>query len=123
MKSIDIISSLDQEYPGKTVVTIPEDDPKEIIIEISPSTEHPEFSIAIAFIKKSELHYHSKSVETYFVEKGTLVLHVSDEKHILEEDQSYTVYPGQYHWAEGNFTKVRVKSSPGWTPEDHFLVE
>lgn len=123
LESEKIISGLNKEFPDKDVVAIPPNRPQEIICEVEPSSLHPDHSMAIAFINKSEPHRHSKTTETYHVEEGELTLFVDDEKLILRKGDSYTVKPGQIHWAEGNFTRVKVNSSPGWSPKDHILVQ
>lgn len=111
-----------KEYPGKNIVLYPEDEPMEIICEVEPSSLHTGSSTAIAAIKKSKPHYHKLAVERYSVLKGELKLNVSNRIITLNKGDEYTVQPGELHSAEGDYTLVRVKSTPGWISEDHFLV-
>src|SRR5688500_7239142 len=106
-------------YPGKHIVALPEEDPTEIICEIDPADEHPEYGTAIAAIKASVPHYHKKATETYKVLRGDLKLFVDDQQHVLEVGDTFVIKPEQIHYAEGDFTLVEVVSRPGWTPEDH----
>ena len=77
---------------------------------------------AIAVIDRSEPHYHKKATETYKVIKGRLTVFVDSRKHELNEEDVLVVRPEQIHYAVGNETWVEVVSEPGWTPEDHILV-
>lgn len=117
-----IISQLQKEYPGKFIIQNHPTDPTEIICEIEPTSEHSDYSTAIAVIDRSIPHYHLKTTETYEIIRGQLKLTVADEEHTLKEGGSFTIHPGQRHFAEGNETWVRVTSHPGWTKEDHYLV-
>ncbi|HSH55914.1 MAG TPA: cupin domain-containing protein [Candidatus Limnocylindrales bacterium] len=123
MQLDEIINYFKQTYPDKKIVLLPEKEPKEIICEVDPSFLHPEYNHAIAAIKSSEPHYHKHTVETYKVLRGKLKLNVDGGQVELREGEEYTTTPEQIHFAEGDFTLVAVDSKPGWTPEDHFLVE
>lgn len=122
MTAKEAISYFQKEYLGKKVICLPEDNPTEILCEINPSTDHADYSVAVAAIKSSAPHYHNKSVETYEVIKGDLELNIDGETHKLSESESYTIQPGQVHYAKGDFALVKVTSHPGWTFEDHILV-
>ncbi|MBI2592904.1 MAG: cupin domain-containing protein [Candidatus Colwellbacteria bacterium] len=122
MNSEEIIAILQKEFPGKNIIQLPLDNPSEIICEVEPTANHPEISSIIAVIDESKPHYHLKSTETYFIEKGELHLFVDGRKYLLREGDTYVVEPGRVHWAEGEATRVRVNSSPGWTQEDHILI-
>lgn len=123
MSAKEIINYFQEQYPGKNVVKLPPDKPTEIICELEPSSEHPEYSIAIAAVGSSKPHYHKKTTEFYEVIRGGLTLIVDDESVELKVGDTYTVKPEQIHHAKGSFTLVKVTSRPGWTPDDHILVE
>ncbi len=117
-----IIKELEQTYPAKLIKQLPEDIPTQIVCEFDPPAEHPEYSLAVAIIDRSEAHYHKRSTVIYRVLKGELKLHVGDEEFDMYEGQEYTITPGQVHWAEGNSTWIEVYSSPGSEQSDHILV-
>lgn len=122
MKATEVIRYFSETYPGKNIVCLPEDDPNEIICEVDPSVEHPEYNKAIAAIHKSEPHYHKEAVETYHVLRGELHLFVNEVEHILKPGDVFVVHPNEVHYAVGDFTLVEVDSEPGWTPDDHYLM-
>jgi mannose-6-phosphate isomerase-like protein (cupin superfamily) len=123
MTADDVITYFQEEYPGKTILRLPEDNPTEIICEIEPASDHPERSVAIAAITASSPHYHNQSVEVYEVLQGKLELHVDGKVINLAEGESFTIQPKQEHSAKGSFTLIRITSTPGWTADDHILVE
>lgn len=122
MNAQNVISQLQKEYPGKFIIQNHPTDPTEIICEIEPTSQHSEYSVAIAVIDHSIPHYHVKTTEIYEVIRGSLKLTVDDTEHILKEGGLFTIDPGQKHFAEGNETWVRVTSHPGWTKEGHFFA-
>ena len=122
MSPEQVIAYFAKQYPVSNIVALPPDNPTEIICEIDPSSEHPEYNVAIAAIKESAPHYHQKSTEVYEVVQGEIALVVDGQEHRLRAGDVYTIQPGSVHAARGNFAIVRVTSRPGWTPEDHFLV-
>lgn len=109
-------------YPGKAVVMNPVKKPIELLCEVEPTHNHPNYSVAIAVIDKSTPHMHRVIEETYTVIRGELILHANDETITLKRDESYTIEPGVVHWAEGDETWVECLSKPGWTKEDHIIV-
>lgn len=123
MTAKEIISYFQGQYPGKNVVKLPPGKPTEIICELEPSSEHLEYSVAIAAISSSKPHYHKKAIEFYEVMRGKLTLMVDNEPIELNVGDTYTVKPQQIHHARGDFTLVKVTSRPGWTLGDHILVE
>jgi ADP-ribose pyrophosphatase YjhB (NUDIX family)/mannose-6-phosphate isomerase-like protein (cupin superfamily) len=118
-----VIEKLKAEFPGKVVIPNSETGPTEIICEVDPSSMHPDYSVAIAYVKESTPHRHAKSTEFYEVEEGKLDLYLDGVKHVLTEGQTCSVSPGVIHWAEGNWARVKVTSKPGWTIDDHIYVE
>lgn len=123
MKAIDILEFFDLTYPGVKISRLPEINPTEIICEVEPSSNHAEYSTAIAAIAKSRPHFHKASTETYTVLKGELKMNINDKTIVMKSGDTCTVNPYEVHWAEGDFTIVRVTSKPGWTPEDHILSD
>jgi quercetin dioxygenase-like cupin family protein len=120
MRARQVIEELRQKYPGKKIIKHKKN-PTEILCEVDPSVNHPEYSLAVAVIDKSISHIHRKSKETYKVVKGKLSLFVDGKKHELKEGDEFEVNPGQTHWAEGNETWIMCYSEPGWTFKDHIL--
>lgn len=125
MNAAEVITYFSSEYPGKNVVTLPPQDPAEIICEIEPATDHPEYSVAIAAIQESLPHVHRKSTEQYEALQGTIQLVIEDRPITLHTGDTYVVEPGQVHYAKSDeeFSLAKVTSRPGWTPEDHVLVD
>lgn len=119
----EVISELNKKYPGASVFKNDEENTTEILCEIEPTYEHPEYSNAIAVIDKSIAHVHYKSTETYKVIRGDLKLFVGKDKIELSEGDTYVISSGIPHWAEGNETWVECYSEPGWTVEDHIFLE
>lgn len=122
MTAKDVITYFENNYPGRNIVSLPAENPTEIICEIDPTSEHPEHNTAIAAIKRSEPHYHKEATEYYKIIKGTLTLYVDGREIVLNEGSEYTIKPKSIHYATGDFAIVEVKSSPGWTSGDHILI-
>lgn len=53
-----VLSELKAKYHDKKILLNPKDNPTEIIVEIEPTSEHPEKSLALAVVGKSKQHYH-----------------------------------------------------------------
>jgi mannose-6-phosphate isomerase-like protein (cupin superfamily) len=128
MNIVKIERAFKFKHPGRDIIMIPPENPTEIICEVEPTSEHPEYSVALVAIDSSEPHYHKLSTETYTVLKGALALKLSRKEVLLYPGISYVVPPNTVHSAEGDrtigdITIVEVTSRPGWTPEDHILVE
>ncbi len=123
MNTGSIKKQLQTKYPGKFIVENEIDNViTEILCEVEPASEHPEYSKAIAVIDRSLPHFHRKLIETYTILKGELVLHINDKEIKLKEGDSYTIEPHFVHWAEGEETWVEVTSTPGWVLDDHIMT-
>jgi len=123
MNTERILEKLEKTYPDKNIVLAPsEENCTEIIVEVEPTADHPERSLTLAIVGKSEPHYHNKSTEVYEVTKGELTLHIEKEAFILKGGAKKTIKPGQVHYVEGNETWFLTHSTPGWTFKDHILV-
>lgn len=114
-----VIKALKQKYPGKKIVINTPENPTEIICEIETGVEK---SLAVAVVDKIRPHYHKKLTEVYEVIKGTLIHHMGNLIRIINEGEKVTIPPGSVHWAEGKETWFFVRSTPGWTPDDHIVV-
>lgn len=117
-----VIAQLQAQYPGKTIIQNPSQNPTEIICEIEPAADHADYSVAISVIDKSKPHHHDITEETYEVIKGRLVLFTDDQSHTLFPGDSYTIKPGIHHYATGDETWTKTTARPGWTPKDHLLA-
>lgn len=122
MNEKKIIDVLKKRYPGKKIVKNNEDKPTEIICEIDPTEDHPDYSVAIAVIDKSVPHYHRATTEEYEVLKGKLMILMKGKKTVLQEGYKLLIKPGVVHSATGEETWIKVYAKPGWKTEDHILV-
>ena len=121
----NILACLREEFPGKNIVCIPnEDHPEEIVVELD-AINNGLTGLAVAVIWDSAAHYHNQMTEVYQVEDGRLMLYVSKDGrgtvHQPMTGESQTIEPGTLHWVEAAGVCVRVESTPPWTPEDHIL--
>ncbi len=122
MNAKKIITELQKTYPLKRIILDNKKNPREIICEIEGTSEHPEFSIAIAVIDSSAPHFHKKAEETYEVLQGTLRINIGNNIKMVTEGESLVIKKEEVHSAIGDETWVRVTSIPGWDKEDHTLV-
>ena len=123
MNAQKIIEEIKKQYPGKTIILDPQDDPTEIICEIDPTADHPEKSIALAVVGRSKPHYHKTSTEIYETIKGVLIVYKSGKKYTLREGEKLTIKAGEPHNVEGEEAWFLTYSKPGWRFEDHILVK
>jgi mannose-6-phosphate isomerase-like protein (cupin superfamily) len=117
-----VVKQLKERYPGKKIIKIPEDNPKEILCEIEPTSEHPDYSVAISVIDKSIPHCHRKTTEVYKIIKGKLTVVKDGKKHVLNKGDKLEIKPGETHYAIGSETWIKVYSNPGWILKDHILI-
>lgn len=122
MNHTKVISELKQRYPDKDIILDPQDNPTEIIVELEPTKNHPEKSVALAVVGRSQPHYHKTTTEVYEVVKGTLHLYIDDKEYILQEGEKMTIYPNIIHHAEGEECWFLTHSTPGWRFEDHVRI-
>ena len=126
MKAIMAERFLTKHYPGKILTKLPKEAATEMIVETEPTTEHSEYSVAVAAIYRSAMHHHNKTTETYRAAIEPLKIVVDGEEIILNPGDTYTIEPGKKHYAVGRvgeFALAKVISHPGWTPEDHIFDE
>lgn len=112
---------LQTEYLGKKIVKLPEDNPTEIVCEVEPASEHPDYSVAVAIIDESASHIHQRSTETYEVLEGKANLIVEGRSVEMKPGQTYSIKPGTLHWATADSAWVKITSHPGWTEDDHLV--
>jgi mannose-6-phosphate isomerase-like protein (cupin superfamily) len=118
-----ILDELRAAYPGKKTYELGENE-MHFVCEVEPVEEHPEYDKAVEVIISSEPHQHLKMTQVYKVLKGSLTLFVEDKVIPLHTGDTYTVKPGNVHWAKGNGNSwVEIYSTPGWTKEDHIPAD
>ena len=113
-----VVSDLQREFPGKSIVCVPKEHPREVIAELGKVAEST--SAAVAIIDRGPKHVHRATTETYVVETGQLRLHLQID---LEPGDCFRIEPGWVHWSEGQATRVLAISTPPWKPEDYILCE
>lgn len=118
-----VIVKLKSKYQNKAIVLNPPEHPTEILCEIDPSSLHSDYSIAVAVIDQSRPHYHKKTEELYEVLQGDLTLTINGKDYPLKAGEQIKILPNQTHWAKGNSSWIKVTSHPGWTMQDHILVD
>ena len=123
MNSKKIIQELQVRYPEKKIILDPPENPTEIICELEPTSDHPDRSTALAIVGKSKPHYHKKSTEIYEAVKGTSTVYKGGKKFMLNEGGKITIEPHIIHYVEGDEAWFLTYSEPGWTFEDHIVVE
>jgi mannose-6-phosphate isomerase-like protein (cupin superfamily) len=118
-----VVEELKKKYPGKKIILIPETEPTEIICEVEPTSEHPEYSVAIAVVDRSAPHYHKIATETYKPIEDTLELIIDGNINRVYPGDTMTIPPGAVHYAAGTESWFECRSEPGWTKEDQVMVE
>ena len=120
-----IIKQLEQKYPGKVIIENKNDKgiTTEIICEIEPTACYPSYSIAIAVIDSSVLHFHKKITETYKVLKGKLTVFKKNKEVRLKRGDKLVIKPGEIHSNLGDETWIKCSSNPGWTIDDYINLE
>jgi mannose-6-phosphate isomerase-like protein (cupin superfamily) len=100
--------------------------PKEVVFEVITAPDDVGWGFAVVDIRRSEKHYHERTLETYTLVSGELRVHMDDEEEVLRTPgQVLTVPLNTPHWAESvsdTPARITVFSLPAWTPEDHVLV-
>ena len=93
------------------------------VCEIEPVTGHPEYDRAIEVVIESKPHKHLKMMQYYTVISENLELHINKEIILLKAGDKYTIFPNKVHWARSdNECWVEIYSKPGWTKEDHIVI-
>ena len=122
-RSDRILRLLTSSYPGRRCYDI-NGHGTHFVCELELAADHPEYDLALEVIISSNPHKHKRATQQYKVLTGTLELHVDDASILLHEGDAYTVKPEAVHWATSeDEALVEIRSTPGWTPEDHLRVE
>lgn len=119
----EVISELKILYPGKRIVVNNINNPTEVICEVESLKINPEKSVQVAVIDEIINHYHRHSQETYEVMRGHLIMVRDGNRYPLSTGDKITIYPGEKHSAEGHCTWLRITSIPGWSDEDHCIIQ
>lgn len=122
MNIVAVTEELKRKFPGKMVVVTDPNNPTELICETEPTSDHSDWSEAIAVVDKIRPHYHQRLTETYKILTGKLTLYLDGEERVMHNGEVVTIEPGVVHWAQGNEVWMNVTSRPGWTADDHILV-
>lgn len=123
MDHVHVIAELEKQYPNCRIIKIPESNPNEVLCEIDPTENHPDYSIAISIIDQSVPHYHNQMTEIYEVITGNLSVFIDGIEHKLSEGDKLTIPPNSTHYAIGNETWIRCTAKPGWTVGDHIMAD
>lgn len=122
-RSSRILGELKNKYPDVNVIDL-DGNGTHFVAEVEPATDHSEYDRAIEVIIKSAPHKHLQMTQQYKILSGTLSLHVDNETVHLGAEDTYTVKPGQVHWAESDDECwLEIYSEPGWTAGDHIPVQ
>jgi mannose-6-phosphate isomerase-like protein (cupin superfamily) len=118
-----ILAELQSKYPGKNCFDL-DGRAMHFVCEIEPTAEHTEYDRAVEVMIATRPHKHLKMTQHYTVLKGTLALHLDDQIITLHPNEQFIVEPNHVHWATSDDECwVELYSQPGWTKEDHILVE
>lgn len=97
---------------------------KHFVCEVEPVHEHPEYDRAIEVMISTKPHKHLEMTQYYKIISGNLDLYVNDKVIKLKAGDKYAVTPNKVHWAKSDGECwLEIYSEPGWTKEDHVLVE
>ena len=122
-RSTRILNMLKVKYPGKEAFDL-DGRGLHFVCEVEPVIDHPDYDRAIEVIIQSKPHKHLKMTQYYTVISGNMELHIGDKTIHLHPGDKYTIAPGSVHWAISNDEcLVELYSEPGWTKEDHIVVE
>ena len=121
-RSNQILRQIKKKYPGKEAYDL-DGRGLHFVCEIEPVKDHPEYDRAVEVILSSKPHKHLKMTQHYTIISGTLELYVDDNTIMLNPGDTYTINPGVAHWAKSDGECwLEIYSKPGWTKEDHILV-
>jgi mannose-6-phosphate isomerase-like protein (cupin superfamily) len=122
-RQVRVIKMLNEKYPDKDSYDL-DGRGLHFVCEVEPVSEHPEYDTAVEVIIKSKPHKHLKMTQRYTVLSGNMELHVEDEAIYLREGDKYVITPGKVHWATSDGKSlVELYSVPGWTQEDHIVID
>ncbi len=120
-----ILKQLRDKYPGSAAYDL-DGNGKHYVCEVDPVSKHAEYDRAVEVIISSKPHKHLKMTQWYTILSGNLKFHSGEEEILLKPGDKHTVMPGTIHWAEsvgGTECWLELYSEPGWTKEDHILLD
>lgn len=118
-----ILSQLKSKYPGKKCYDL-DGRGMHFVCEIEPVEDHPEYDLAAEVIILSKPHKHLKMKQVYTILSVSLEFHNGDNVVRLLPGDKYVVEPGNIHWAKSdNECLLELYSEPGWTKEDHIIID
>jgi len=122
-RSNRILNRLRTKFPKKEAFDL-DGRGRHFVCEVEPTKDHPEYDRAVEVIISSKPHKHLKTTQYYTILSGTLELYLGEKNITLHSGDKYTVRPGIVHWAVSNDECwVEIYSKPGWTKEDHILMD
>ena len=122
-RSSRILRQLRMRYPGKSTFDL-DGRGLHFVCEIEPTEDHLEYDRAVEVILLSKPHKHLMMTQHYTILSGTLKLHVNEKMIMLNPGDTYTIKPSVVHWTKSDDECwVEIYSTPGWTKEDHILVD
>lgn len=118
-----ILTALKGKYPDKKVFDL-DDRGLHFVCEVEPTTNHPDYDVAVEVIIDSIPHKHLKMTQYYKILSGSLALYIEEDEVLLPEGDTYTIQPNTVHSAKSVDGEcwVEIRSEPGWTKEDHIIV-
>lgn len=97
-RSKRIINQLKGKYPKAKAYDL-DGKSQHFVCEVEPVSDHPEYDRAVEVIISSRPHKHLKMKQFYSIIFGTLELHVGEKVISLRAGDTYTIEPGNIHWA------------------------
>jgi mannose-6-phosphate isomerase-like protein (cupin superfamily) len=117
-----ILNQLKERYPQAKAYDL-DGRGMHFVCEVESVDDHPEYDRAVEVIIESKPHKHLKMRQNYTILSGALELHYGDKTEMLQPGDKYVIEPGNKHWAKSpTECWVEIYSEPGWTKEDHILV-
>ena len=118
-----ILNQLQTKYPKKNAFDL-DGRGMHFVCEIDPTGNHPEYDRAVEVILSSKPHMHLKMTQHYTILSGSLTLYVGKKVVVLNPGDTYTIPPNNAHRATSDDECwVEIYSKPGWTKEDHIVVD
>jgi len=117
-----ILNQLKTKYPGKNSFDL-DGRGLHFVCEVEPTQDHHEYDKAVEVIIDSKPHKHLKMTQYYTILSGEMTLYFENQKITLKTGDKYTIEPGNIHYAKSDECWVEILSRPGWTKEDHIVID
>jgi GrpB-like predicted nucleotidyltransferase (UPF0157 family) len=117
-----IARQLRDAFPHGTLLRPTDANANELIYELEPGAEHPEYSKAVAVIERIPGHFSRRSTLRFTVLRGTLKLFPHGELRVLNVGDTCEIEPYVFFWAEADEACVEVFGTPAWTVQDRRFV-